>query len=354
MSWNRFALCSVAIVALLLTACGVSTTYGSDNYFNGGGATNDWFDAANWDLGIPPQDESTKIYDGFTAEISAGAADYGSVDLSIGDSDTGAIATLIVSGGSLNGTGTGNDIRLGVGDLGSAARGQLIQTGGDVTAVDYIKMSNAGETLAAGSLYEISGGSLTVVDQLEMGRDGGYVTDMIKFKVVGSDPTSISIEDLKVNRTAPGYAQPTLSFVLDGSSNGVTPIQINDEFQIGNNEDANGNPEGEGDMILELALSAVPTADDKILVEAGRITMDEQFLGLPDGSDVSADFGGNLYTWTINYYDGDSDPDRPTTLPAAAAVVLSNLRVSQAIVPEPASLVLLGLGAMLLVSLRRR
>ena len=352
MSSNWLVARGIALIAAaVLTVPYVSATYASDNYFSGGGTTNDWFDAANWDLGIPPQGESTKIYDGSTAEISSGAAEYGDVDLSIGDSDSGQTATLLISGGSLNGTGTGNDIRLGVSDDGSGALGQIIQTSGDVTAVDYVKMSNAGASDAAGSYYEISGGSLTVVNQIEMGRDGGMVQNMIMLKIIGTGPTSVTTDDLKTNRTAPGYAQPTLAFALDSTVTGVTPLQIADEFQIGNSETATA---GEGDMYLELSLLGPPTVDDKILVEAGRISMDEQFIGLPDGSDVSALYGGNTYTWTINYYDGESDPDRPGSLPSTAAVVLSNMRVSQGVVPEPASLVLIGLGAMLLVSLRRR
>lgn len=338
-----------ASLALLLTVCLASAALGADNLYTGAGTDpQDWFDPNNWSLDqVPassgdPNYEGTKIYESFTSEISSGAADYGDKDLSIGDSDIGETATLIISGGSLNGTGSGNDIRLGVGDDQSGSLGRIIQTNGDVTAVDYIKMSNAGEQAAAGSHYQISGGSLTIVDQLEMGRDDGVVQNMIKFEVIGTGPTSITADDVKVNRVhALSPAHPTFSFTIDGTATGVTPIVVADELQLGNSETSDDEV---GKLFLELNLSDVPTNNEIILFKAGRITMDEQFHNLPDGSRVSAPYAGNLYDWRINYFDGTESDNK--------AVSLDDLRVLP--IPEPASLALFALAAAPLALRRRR
>jgi hypothetical protein len=330
-------------LVLLVAVCLVPAALGADNEFVGGGTDpSDWFEAANWSEGaVPFAGDSTKIYNSFTVNITAGDASYGDKDLSIGDSDSGETATLNISDGTLNGTGTGNDIRLGVGDDQSGSLGRILQTGGAVTAVDYIKMSNGGQQAAAGSHYQISGGSLNVVDQLEMGRDDGVVQNMIQFEVIGTGPTSITIEDVKVNRIhslSPAHA--SFAFTIDGTATGVTSIDVNDELQLGNSETTDDTV---GRLYLELSLSAVPTNNDIVLFNAKRITMDEQFEGLPDGSDVSATFGPDLYTWTINYFDGHAD--------SQPAVVLSNLRVN---IPEPGSMVLLAMAAIPFAIRRRR
>lgn len=357
-------------LVLLLVVCVASVAVGQENN-NYTGLSNsdseDWFDPNNWSLGVPfdPNSDSTKIYESFNVNISAGAADHGGDDLSIGDSDVGGIATLNISGGTLSGTGSGADIRLGIGDAydpnsasQSGAVGRLFQTGGSVTAVDYIKMSNGGEAFAAGSHYKISGGSLLIKDQLELGRDGGVVQEMIRFEVIGTGPTSITIGtlsdpndpssfsggDIKVNRVhAQSPAHPTFAFTIDGTPMGVTPIVALDELQLGNSEE--GDDPDVGKLFLELSLSAVPTFNDIVLFKARRISMDEQFEGLPDGADVSATFGPNLYTWTINYYESNFEPPEPV-------VVLSNLRVT--VIPEPGTIALLVLAGIPMALRRRR
>jgi len=335
---------SVAL-ALLLVVCLVPSAIGADNlYTSGGGDPTDWFDPDNWSEGaIPFAGDATKIFDSHTSTISAGAADYAAADLSIGDSDLGETATLNISGGILSGTGTGNDIRLGVGDNQSGSLGRIIQTGGAVTAVDYIKMSNAGQQAAAGSHYQISGGSLAIVDQLEMGRDDGVVQNLIRFEVIGTGATSITAEDVKVNRIHPlSPAQASFAFTIDGSAQGVTSIDVNDELQLGNSETADP---AVGVLDLVLNVSAVPTNNDIVLFNAKRITNDEQFEGKPDYSRVqAAPFGGVIYDWQIRYFDNLSSP--------GPVVILTDLKVRQ--IPEPSSLVLLVLAAASLATRRRR
>lgn len=308
----------------------------ADNTFEAN-IDSDWNKAGNWDNGVLPgaDGENVNIYDDFTVDLSTPGATTGTAHLRVGNNELGKTATLNIYAGAtldVDTVNNSNDIILGREDLAqSGSKGFINQMGGTVTAGDYIKMSGDKE-YAAGSLYRISGGSLYILDQLQFGRDDSHST-MMKFEVVGSGPSVIEINDVKVEQNLD--AQATMSFVIDAG--GVTPITVLDEMQIGNGETVGP---GVGDMLLELSLSDVPPAGDITLIQAGRITQDQQFLGLPGGSDVSAAFGSNLYTWTIDYPD-DTD------------VVLSNLRVS-AIVPEPASLVLCVLGLLGIAAIRRR
>ena len=334
---SRSLIVTVAAITLMVLAPFAS----GDNNWTGGGGDADWFKATNWDNGVvPPEvDENVNIYDSFSVDIGAGAADVGENNLTIGNTETATAttATLNVSGGSLTVGISSDDLRLGRNDADQVgAVGFLNQLGGDVIVNDYIKMSNAGSTPQAGSHYRISGGSLNVVDQLEFGRDDGTVASKIMFEVVGTGPSAITINDVKVNRVSPNSGvQPTFAFTIDDSPTGVTPIVVLDELQLGNNETENP---GEGELYLELSLSGVPTANPIVLFQAKRLTMDEQFTGLPDNSIVSADYNAVTYQWRINYFDDGSN--------VVDAVVLTP-------VPEPNSVCLIALAFAPVWMLRR-
>lgn len=320
---------NVAVFSLSLL---VAPALFADNVYIGpdGGV---WNDPNNWDDGVVPPggDTNVNIYGDITVNLSSPGMTTGTNHLRIGDGGGPTTSTLnILPGGSLLIDGS-EDLILGREDLNQEGTlGVVNQTGGAFTANDYIKMSGDKE-FAAGSLYQISGGTVQVVDQLQMGRDDSYST-RIEFKVIGSGATSIEINDVKIERNL--SAQATFSFVIDEL--GVTPITVLDELQLGNNESP--DDPGVGDTFLNVILgttSQPPTT--MTLFSAGRITMESQFTGLPDGSLIPVSFSGTNRVYQLNYVDlGDTED-----------VILTEI-------PEPTSLALLGLGGLALLRRRKR
>jgi hypothetical protein len=149
-------------------------------------------------------------------------------------------------------------------------------------------------------------------------------------------------------------------FVLD--ENGVSPIQVNDELQLGRTEVFDDNTEI-GYAFLRLKLSEPTTAgsgalgsgDEVVLSRFGRLTsaidlgdpsseieMGRFFdpdrpglnssgttmlphAGLWDNGTVRADYAGATYEWTINYFEGVGSAPDPSL---DNTVVLSNLMIT--------------------------
>lgn len=127
-----------------------------------------------------------------------------------------------------------------------------------------------------------------------------------RFAVEGSRPSSISILDgLILRSSVTSSGQPgssTLSFTLD--EQGVTPIVIQSP-KTGLIIESSGT---DSKCLLEIALSAVPPLDDIVLVSS-HVRTRGTFTGLPEGSEVSADYHGQTYRWTLTYKGGPSGRD---------------------------------------------
>jgi len=356
MNWNyllkRYTLSAgrlpvvATCLSVALLSCG-PMAFG-DSFFDNDSNDGLWETASNWENDALPDGETAELYledlnnplptvDGFpTVTLSSG--NHSPTDFVMGgasDTDLGDIQ-LLMTGGTLN---LSSDTRIGRGgdtpDFNNF-HAKFTQTGGDVvvtggSGVD-IKLGAGGETYSPAATYSISGGSLSSEGTVNFGSNS-TLAGPLTFEIVGTGPSSIVIEDIKTESSVPGATSPggaptTLSFVLD--SGGVTPLQVNDDLQMEN-------------LSFGLSLSDVPPSGDITLVKSGRITGPEQFIDRPDGSDVTAPFDGNFYTWTINYFEDDGLVD---------AVVLSNLRVSP--IPEPTSMVLLTMAGIPLILRRRR
>jgi hypothetical protein len=241
---------------------------------------------------------------------------------------------LLVTGGTLNLSADSN-IGHGAGSTGPEnftatlriEGGSVVQTGG--TGVD-VKLSASGQAFRPSGVISISGGSFSTTGTITMGATSNVTQGgAAVLEIDGSGATLIQVGDLKLeNADATAIFRP----IIDAG--GLTPLNATDEIQF-------------EELQLDLQLSDVPPAGNIVLMRADRISNENQFVGIPDGADVSATFGLNLYTWTINYFDHSPSEGDPID-----AVVLSNLRVS--LIPEPASLILLGFGGLALVGLRRR
>ncbi len=234
--------------------------------------------------------------------------------------------------------------------------GTMTQTGGSVTANDWLSVGRDG---GATGLYTMSGGTLTITnDGLTIGENNGATGTM---DVSGS--SIIETPNLQVGRFG-GGAEGTLS--IDGSN----VLLVTGNMRVGGDAaaetDTTGNIEfiadangvsaitATGDLLLNTGasvgssnLSVDLTADSDFALWGATGTLQEillidyagallgNFTGLTEGSIV--DIGGGK-TATISYVGGDGTD-----------VVLQVFAV-----PEPSSMIVLGLGALALVSRRRR
>ena len=151
------------------------------------------------------------------------------------------------------------------------------------------------------SLLRIRGGRLTGLS-LTIGEGLGSNSTI---EIMGSAPQSISaLEFVEMHaRSDPGGtpAVTTLSFILD--AHGVTPIVISSRFQglvIDHDQSSRCR--------LDVKLSSVPPRDDITLIQS-RASGSGEFSGLPEASQVTADFNGHTYTWTLTYRGGTSGHD---------------------------------------------
>ncbi len=274
------------------------------------------------------------------------------------------------------------------GTTATAAWGIMLQKAGTFKYDADVAVANANidfsrdKADSAGSLYEISGSaSLQLAGRVRLGdRDsGGGVrsTPGAIFRARGSGST-INVDDFHIDSrlglwdhdntvdtdNPNGVTQINLGkfvteFVLD--ANGVSPITVADNLQLGASEDVGGNREF-GYAFLRIKLSEPTTAgsgtpgsgNEIVLFQADRIssiinadndpnntteieegrffdpdrsgpnssgTTTLPHAGLWEGSLVKADYAGAQYQWTINYFDSADDGV------VLDAVTLSNLTV---------------------------
>lgn len=297
--------------------------------------------------------------------------------------------------GTVNGT---RALRLGrenINPLGTTAGGTtetapwgiLLQKAGTLKYVPDVVASSANMDFSrdkpnsAGALYEISGNAvLNLHGAVRLGdRDNGgaRTTPGAIFRVRGSNAT-VNVEDYinesrlglwdhdnNVDADNPaGVTRMNLGkfvteFVVD--SNGVAPIQVNDELRLGRTEALGDNTEI-GYAFLRLKLSEPTTAgtgplgsgNELVLARFGRLTslidlgdpaseiqMGRFFdpdraglnstgttmlphAGLWDNGTVRADYAGATYEWTINYFEGAGSAPVESL---DNTVVLSNLNI---------------------------
>lgn len=297
-------LCFVVLLVSFLTCSAFASNDWKD-------AVGNWTEADVWSQGyVPTGEEEVKI---------RGEWAVCTLNTSTGDWGVGQRmrvyegATLIVEDGAeLLGAGW---LRVGATNLGT-----LQQTGGLVrlqVGKDTSKLVIGDDVGSDGSSYTISGGTLTYLDgdgQLTLGDRGGDGT----FTVLGSGST-IQMNSLLVGGKDSGRAATgTLEFIIDEL--GVTPIQVNDVLLDPAGDDSTAN--------LIVGLVGIGDADlspTYLLVEnLGDNPVNGIFDSMPEGTAVTLD----TTTYYLTYVGGVGGND----------IML---------IPEPATLALLGLGGLI-------
>ncbi len=325
---------NVKKISVLLVCLMANGVFATSVYITGSG---DWSDAGIWSTGIVPLtttgDELKLCYaasdvsqDGVIITVSTNVGNYNGGSCKI---ETVRDTTLqIVNGGYL---GNNKEIHAGKADASNNGtdNGYIVQTGG--TLQNDGKLFLGYKQLAAGTdggIYTISGGTLTGAGRVYIAAGGGDGAKG-KFKVVGSAATiSLGGEMYIANdsSTASGNTgDATLEFnVVNGA---VSKLQVLKTIIDSQNEAA---------AVATLLISGTGTAptSDIVLVEN---TGTSGVVGVFDNAAEGAIFNVDGVNMTLTYlYIAGTDG-------LANDIAL--------VIPEPATLALLGLG---LLAFRRK
>jgi len=282
------------LIAVILMAAAIASAAdaGPTEWRAGSGL---WTDAHQWSSGLPDQfigasvrgDGAVVILKGsFVAgqlEVGINPGDHSSVELDGGQlllrqdslrigEYTGSEGTFILKDGAVHSV---MDVFVGAatGTTGRMTRASLIIRGGTFLGLTL----TVGEGLGADSLVSIEGSRPVAIHALE------FVSIL-----ASADPSGKA-------------GDSTLAFTLD--ANGVTPITIQSRWRgLRIEHDAGSH------CRLRMSLSAPPPREDVTLV-AAHVPIQGTFDDLPEGSDISADFGGHTYHWTLTYHGGPDKND---------------------------------------------
>jgi hypothetical protein len=255
----------------------------------------DWTNTALWSAGLPDVKQHAAVHGDSTIRIPAGT--YPMANLQIGK-NRGDHSRVVVDGGQV----VLLQDPLDLGDV-TGSEGELILKDG--------ALHNCVDTYVGGGMGvagRATRGSLIIQGGNYLGRTlilgTGWGAESF-FGVEGSRASSIHIlQYLYVTSHAdtdgtPGTA--VFSFTVD--EHGVTPITIqstHDGLRI--IKDATSH------CRLQVALSAVPPRDDITLV-SGHVPIQGTFDGLPEGSEITAEYNKITYHWQLTYRGGASGDD---------------------------------------------
>jgi hypothetical protein len=325
--------------------------------FDNGGGDNLWETPANWDETtspdtIPGTADVADISNSFTANVSSAQTvqevivgwPNGATSTNPGTATLNVLSGANIQVMSSNGSRIGRQLKTG-NAIGSS-KGIVIQTGGTFTVTsgtNGLRLSQGDSGNVADSLYRISGGSVrggntngTMTAPLQIGNISNLYSSA-EFHMVGSGVTEARFEDVRIQGNVGGST--VLHFSLDAG--GVTPLIAEDEMRfVGTNTNT-----------LLVDLIGLAPQSDITLITADRLNTassapSETFTGLPDGTPISASFGGFTYNWLVKYQDGSDNG----VLDAFVKLQF----VSRVEIPEPASFALMGLACMALAMFRRR
>jgi hypothetical protein len=254
-----------------------------------------WNEATRWSAGLPNPSTGAEISGNSQVIVPPGT--WVASDLRIGN-QKGDRSRVEVTGGSVV---LVND-SLFVGDD-SGSQGELILNSGALHSVMdvFVGAATATTRRANDATLRIRGGSF-MARNLSVGF--GFGSHAL-VAVEGSQASAIHLLDYFYLRATtepdgrPGLT--TLCYTLD--EHGVTPITIqsrSDGLRI--------EADSASRCRLEILLRVIPPPEDVTLVSS-NVPIKGAFWGLPEGSEIAASYGGNIYLWTITYRGGTSGHD---------------------------------------------
>ena len=269
-----------------------------------------WADASHWSVGTPNSLTGGMVRG--TSQVRVGPGVWVAGELRIG-THSGDRARVEVDGGSVV---LVND-SLFVGEDSGGAGEFVLNSGALHSVMDvFVGAATASTGRANDAALRIRGGTF-LGRNLSVGFGFG---SHAMVAVEGARASAIHLLDyFYLQATADPGGRPgvaTLAYTLD--EHGVTPITIqsrSDGLRI--------ISDGASECRLEIRLAAVPPRDDITLVSS-RVAVRGTFHGLPEGSEIAADYGGHTYRWAVTYRGGASGHDLAllsrSTWPDGAAV----------------------------------
>jgi hypothetical protein len=273
----------------------VAAAESSQDYTEWTSNSGKWTDAAHWSYGLPNAFERAIVRGNSTVVIPSGV--YLAGDLEIGF-NAGDDAHAVVDGGQL----ILMQDSLRVGEY-SGGKGEFILKNGAMHCVMdvFIGAANAVPGRATKAILRIQGGSFlgrTLTVGLGFGADSLLSIEGARASAIHA-LDYVYIEALADQNGKPG--ESTLSFALD--EHGVTSITIQshrDGLRI--IKDAKSH------CHLQISLSAIPPRNDVTLVSS-HVPIQGTFDGLPERSEITAQFAGRTYRWSLTYHGGAGGDD---------------------------------------------
>jgi hypothetical protein len=287
-----------ARLALALIGAALATTIaraapGESIRWQGGAGA--WADRAHWSAGIPNAFQSAGVGGDAAVALTTGTQVAGDLEIGL---NAGDHSRVTVDGGEL--VLVQDSLRIGeyTGSDGQFA----LHKGAMHCAMDvFVGAASAVPGRATNAALRIDGGNFvgrTLTVGLGLGARSLLAID-------GSGASAVHVLDyfcVEALTDPSGRAgDTTVAFTLD--EHGVTPITIQsraDGLRIIRN--------GAGRCVLRIALSAVPPREDVTLVSANVATRGT-FDDLPEGTEVTAGFGGHNYRWRLTYRGGAGGHD---------------------------------------------
>jgi len=319
-------------VGILLVVCLMASSALATNSWTA--STGSWGTASGWSRGwVPTDTEQVKINGGTTCTLDVAAGTFTANKVTVGTSGTMGYLN-IVSGGSLTSV-----LEIQVGDA-SGKTGTVNQSGGNVYINGTSSKSSILEVGYKGGpgFYKLSGGSVTgnAYSELAVGPRGSVNGGVGTFTMQGTGGSIsvgklfVGVQDAIASYTGTG----TLAFEING---GVSAINTNGAWI---------DPTGIVAAVANLSVTktgALPTGNIILVnnTDGAVVGQFDQMNGGSAAEGATVTLGSTTYTLTYMYdaVGGTVGTARDSTYNDVALII-----------PEPATIALLGLG---LLALRR-
>src|SRR6185312_13301530 len=269
-----------------------------------------WTDAGHWSNGVPSPFLRTEVHGVSHITIPSGTFIAGDLEVGLNPEDD---TSVTLDGGEL--VLMQDSLRIGEE---TGGRAEFTMLGGAMHCPVDVCVGAANGVPGRGThaSLRIRGGSFLARDLLTGIGWGAQCC----LSIEGSHASAIHLLDycyFQAYADVNGKAgSSVIRFTLD--EHGVTPITVQSHFRgLEIRKDAKSR------CVLQIQLSAVPPREDVTLVST-HVPIKGRFDGLPEGSEIIAEFAGQVYHWQLTYHGGPQGHDlvlkNRSTYPADAPV----------------------------------